>query len=136
MKISSETGKMILPPLAVFARTAAMMSGIGIEILVSSVGEQNAHWRPQPRFISTMPYVERLRGTIRFSTLGSGAATVGGKSWPSSASWKISRIFDSALPLMMQSTPSRSREPVLSICQAPAPPTTILGLCFRIAGCR
>ena len=67
---------------------------------------------------------------------GSGAWTVGGNSSPASAIRKISRIRDSARPLMMQSTPSRSREPVLSICHAPAPPTITLGLCLRMAGCR
>ena len=55
MNTSSETGKMMRPPLEVLARTAAITSGRGTEMRVSSVGEQNAHWRPQPRFISTMP---------------------------------------------------------------------------------
>jgi hypothetical protein len=35
----------------------------GIDIRVSSVGEQNAHCRPQPRVISTMPKVDLRLGT-------------------------------------------------------------------------
>ena len=55
MNTSSETGKMILAPFEVLVHTALSSSGRGTEMRVSRVGEQNAHWRPQPRFISTMP---------------------------------------------------------------------------------
>ena len=136
MKMSSETGNMMRPPLDVFALTADRTSGMGTDMRVSRVGEQNAHCLPQPRVISTMPYVDRRRGMTKFSMDGSGALTVGGRSRPSSAIWNTSRILDSARPLITQSIPSRWREAVLSICQAPAPPTMTLGLCLRIAGCR
>jgi hypothetical protein len=43
------------PPLRVLARTPSSSISGGTEMRVSSVGEQKAHWRPQPRFISTMP---------------------------------------------------------------------------------
>ena len=42
---------------------------------VSRVGEQKAHCRPQPRFISTIPYVERPLGVTSWSKPGSGART-------------------------------------------------------------